>query len=132
MLVPGKGTEGSPNLYLSDHGALRFVATVDDLDLGTAEITPDGRVLAFMTRSALVPGDLDTYVDVYRYDAVSGALTLASLGDAGRGNAPLDAGFQPMPLAPFPNQRMRSLSDDGRVFFVTSEALLPEDHNETR
>ena len=30
-----------------------------------------------------------------------------------------------------PHQRMRSLSDDGRVFFTTTEALLPDDHNET-
>jgi hypothetical protein len=130
-LVPGMGDTGD-NLYLSDDGTVRFVASVPGgLNLGLAETTPDGGTLVFTTSLALLPGDLDTNVDVYRYDAVSGALTLASQGDAGRGNASLDADLVAPTLDVFPGQRMRPLSDDGRVFFVTTEALLPDDHNET-
>jgi Tol biopolymer transport system component len=132
VLVPGEGEDGRVNVYLSDHGTLRFVATMDVSDDVRTLVTPDGGTLVFATSEALLPGDLDTNVDIYRYDAVSGALTLASLGDAGRGNASLDAGFLPQGmLGVLPHQRARSLSDDGRVFFSTTEALLPEDRNET-
>jgi len=133
-LVPGEGEADRIKLYLSDHGHLRFVTTVDDIDLSRSEITPDGRVLVFTTASALLPSDLDSNTDVYRYDAASGVLTEVSLGVAGRGNEPLNAGFEPtgpFQLAPLPNQPVRHLSNDGRVFFATSEALLPEDRNET-
>jgi Tol biopolymer transport system component len=133
-LVPGSGEEGRPNLYLSDHGTLRFVAVVDDIDLSTAEITRDGGSIVFTTADTLLPSDLDANVDVYRYDVASGALTQVSLGDSGRGNEPLDADLRPTgrfePQA-LPNLPLRHLSDDGRVFFSSSEALVPEDHNLT-
>ena len=89
-----RGSEGHSNLYLSDNGTLRFVATLrPSPGRVRPQTTPDGSTLAFATAHALLPGDLDTNVDIYRYDAVSGALTLASLGEAGRGNASLDAGL---------------------------------------
>jgi hypothetical protein len=133
-LVPGSGVEGRPNLYLSDHGTLRFVATVDDIDLSKAEITHDGGTIVFTSAQALLPGDLDTNADVYRYDVASDTLAQESLGDAGRGNEALNADFEVAGL--FGNQALanlplRHLSDDGRVFFTTSEALVPEDHNQT-
>jgi hypothetical protein len=133
-LVPGRGAAGRPNLYLSDHGALRFVATVDDIELSRAEVTSDGSALAFTSAISLLPSDLDANTDVYRYDAVSDTLTQVSLGAAGSGNAPLNADFQVMGLLglpAFPNEAMRHLSDDGRVFFVTAEALVPDDRNQT-
>lgn len=133
-LVPGAGEEGRPNLYLSDHGTLRFVATADDIDLSRAEITHNGGTIAFTTARALLPGDLDASTDVYRYEAASGTLTQVSLGDAGRGNQPLNADFEAtgqFGTLPLPNLPRRHLSDDGRVFFTTSEALVPEDHNQT-
>ncbi|HEV7771675.1 MAG TPA: hypothetical protein VGO48_00150 [Conexibacter sp.] len=133
-LVPGSGEEGQPNLYLSDRGTLRFVATVEDIDLSRAEITHDGGTIAFTSAHALLPGDLDASTDVYRYNAASGTLTQLSLGDTGRGNEPLNADFEVTGLLgnqALPNQLVRHLSDDGRVFFTTSEALVPEDRNQT-
>ncbi len=133
-LVPGKGEEGQPNLYLSDHGTLRFIATAEDIDLSRAEITPDGGTIAFTTTHALLSSDLDTSADVYRYDAASGELAQVSLGVAGRGNDALNADFESTGLfgsQALPNLPLRHLSDDGRVFFTTAEPLVPEDHNQT-
>jgi WD40-like Beta Propeller Repeat len=127
QLVPGAGTPGGSNLYLSDRGTLRFVATVPDLDLGGAQISADGGVLAFTTAAALLPGDTDSQRDVYRYDAGTGGLALVS---AGAGELP--ANFGQDPFVPIAQQPLRSMSADGsRIAFVTSEALTPADHNAT-
>ncbi|HEX7059366.1 MAG TPA: hypothetical protein VF176_05900 [Solirubrobacterales bacterium] len=134
-LVPGSGVAGQRNLYLNDHGTLHFIATAGDIDLSRSEITPGGGSFVFTTASALLPSDLDSKTDVYRYDAASDTLAQVSLGVDGRGNEPLNANFDSETffggLVALPNELKRYLSDDGRVFFVTSEALLPEDHNQT-
>jgi hypothetical protein len=131
QLVPGMGDAGRPNLYLSDHGTLRYVATGDDLDLHRAAISADGRVLAFATTAALLPSDTDAQTDVYRYDAQTGVLQQVSLGVGGRGNDAADVSFG-MPGSPPPlqqDEKQWMTSDGSRVAFVTSEPLLPEDTN---
>ena len=137
-LVPGRGEAGRPNLYLSDHGTLRFVATADDLDLHHAAVSADGRVLAFATAAPLLPGDTDAQIDVYRYDAQLGSLQEVSLGEDGRGNGASDVTFaapdpqQLLLLQPLQRNGLRFMSADGRrVLFMTSEPLVAQDEPTT-
>jgi len=136
-LVPGKGEAGRPNLYLSDHGTLRYIATADDLDLHHAAVSSDGRVLAFATAAPLLGSDTDAQVDVYRYDAQAGSLQEVSLGEGGAGNGPFDVTFaaqapQLFPPQPLQQGGMRFMSADGtRILFTTSEPLVAGDVNTT-
>jgi hypothetical protein len=133
VLVPGEGEAGHPNLYLSDHGTLHFVATADDVDLQQATVSADGRVLAFVTTVQLLPSDSDGQLDVYRYDAQLGSLQQVTLGDGGRGNGLFFVVFAlPGVFHPLQQDHVRYMSADGRrVLFVTSEPLVAEDVNET-
>jgi len=132
-LVPGHGEEGRPNLYLSDHGTLRYIATADDLEIHSAAVSSDGRVLAFATAAPLLGSDTDAQIDVYRYDAQLGSLQQVSLGEDGRGNGPFDVSFAALGSLNSLQQRgMRYMSADGRrILFVTSEPLVAEDVNTT-
>jgi hypothetical protein len=81
---------GAENLYVYDVAAGRMVF-VADLCSGPglwgagqeAQSTPDGRFLVFSTYARLSKGDTDTAKDLYRYDALTGALERVSLGEAG-------------------------------------------------
>jgi hypothetical protein len=132
--------DGQANLYLwsSDAahpgGQIRFVADVTDPDPGAggvasvanARMTPDGRYLVFGTSAALVtagPGD-DTdggAADLYRYDAVTGAMVRVSTGVSGSGGntAGMDAANS--------EGRGTMTSDGSTIVFVTAEALSGSD-----
>ncbi len=47
------------------------------------EVTPDGRYLVFTTYARLTPDDTNEAADVYRYDALTGALVRVSVGHEG-------------------------------------------------
>lgn len=132
-LIPGAGEQGRSNLYLSDHGELRFVAVDDDFNFRNSAISSDGATLVFATHTSLLPGDADASVDVYHYDVVAGGLTLISQGMGDRGNGAFDTSFGDREtFRTLDGDEMRVMSADGqRVFFVTSEALVPDDVNET-
>jgi hypothetical protein len=129
VFAPGEGEPGALNLYLSERGTVRFIATVFDFEWATAVLSADGSVLAFQTSAGLVPADTERQLDVYRYDAGDGSLRDISLaGIAGNGASPARI---PAPEDfVLPGQRPGPLSEDGeRVFFETEEQLLPEDIN---
>ena len=131
-LIPGAGEQSRSNLYLSDHGDLRFIAVGDDFNFSNSAISRDGAALAFATGTPLLPGDADASVDIYRYEAASGELILVSHGPGDRGDGAFDASFGEAPFPALDGDPMRTMSADGQhVFFVTSEALVPEDVNET-
>ena len=131
QLVPGEGIDGSPNLYLSDHGTVRFVASPSTIDLASAAISDDGGALAFSTASALRPDDVDGRPDVYRWDAGSGALDDVSAPPGGADGGEYSTSFGGSELPLLARQQQRWMSADGRrVLFLTREPLLPEDHNE--
>ncbi len=144
LLVPGKGVVGGANVYLSDGGGLRFVATLVSGDSWRAaatidgrredvQITPDGGRLAFMSSAPLTADDTDMRRDVYLYDAVDDRLERVS-GRPGTGNGNFDAGIAQGTsfIQPTAGQQLRSLSVDGRhLFFTTEEALTPDDSNAT-
>ena len=142
---------GQPNLYLLEDGALTFVATLDptsDRSAWSYELTPeageapefsagstwatrtspDGRYFAFNSTRGLTGGP-DGTRQVFLYDAVSGTLSCASCLPGG--GAPSGPSEIPPPIstteAEAPGYLPRSLTDQGQLFFTTTQSLLPAD-----
>jgi hypothetical protein len=103
-VLDGGAQAGRPNLYLSQNGTLRFIATLpsneEPSSLGTSpfhlnpirhasRVTPDGRYLAFQSEGSLTGYDnLDAITgepatEVYRYDAVADRLDCVSCNPSG-------------------------------------------------
>jgi len=112
---------GEPNLYLSEEGALRFVATVtpddvereaaggqEEIGLGVwtaavssgslaqalSRVTPDGTVILFESRADLTAYESGERTQVYRFDSVAGTLECLSCNPTGTpstGNASLQS-----------------------------------------
>lgn len=143
---------GQPNLYLLAGAALTFIATLDssaDRSAWSFELTPaggeaptgggstlatrtspDGRYLAFNSVRGLSGGPAGTR-QIFLYDAVSGELSCAScLPD---GAAPPGPSAIPSPIstteAEAPGYLPRGLTDQGQLFFTTTQPLLPADTN---
>jgi hypothetical protein len=159
---------GQPNLYLSHSGAITFVATLSqednhpvfldvaredgdwkaNLGVRTAEVTPDGHSLVFMSNQSLtgydneatIEGVVQKQFEVFVYDAELGRLTCVSCNPSGEpptieklrqssggyedyGDAFLPVGWQS-------TYQQRVISADGsRVFFDSFEPLVPNDTN---
>lgn len=138
-------TEGIDNVYVSDRGTLRFVASpqtataitpalhvrgVAGSTSGSAiwDITPDGAHLAFATMDPLLGADTDASLDTYLYDLATEEIELATVGPRGGGEfaAWMGTGF----LA-HNAYTPRLLSADGRfLFFQTDEPLARRDVND--
>ena len=109
-------------LMLWHDGVSRPIA---DVSPALSEVTPDGHSIVFMvTEIPAAVGQTTAHVEVY--DADTGALYCASCTSHGKlGMLPMTNGgnvYQP-----------RWISADGsRVFFVTVEALVPQDTNEVQ
>lgn len=120
------GGNGRVQLYLRDRatGTVELVSRgVDgspaDRDVRCADISADGRFVAFSTAAALLPGDTNRFTDVFIRDRETGTLRRASvtssgvLGDQGGGSYGV------------------ALSADGsRVAFDSHSALVPADTND--
>jgi WD40-like Beta Propeller Repeat len=131
----------------------------DGLAKLTARVSPDGRWLAFMSRRALTGFDTRDAVsgkpdeEVYLYDASSGRVVCASCNPTGARPVGLQAGTDDgltlgdrtwngtWVAANVPGwtqynirsalYQSRYLSDGGRLFFNSSDALVPQDVNGT-
>jgi len=138
QLVPGKGVPGRQNVYAYHDGSVRFVAALsDDLycidfgalgihtggcsdgPLGRLQVTPDGRYAAFITTSKITAYDNAGHAEMYRYDANSGVVRCMSCNPDG----------SPPSSDALGSMGGRFITDDGRVFFDTEEALDPRDSN---
>jgi hypothetical protein len=133
-------TAGQSNLYLLHDGTTTLIATAT---LGACRLGPcmlavsnDGLFFAFSTTRSLPTvnfpsgydntdastGELDN--ETYLYDVASNELSCASCNPSGEPPAAGGAGLEAGQFgAPHP------VSDDGRLFFDTAEALLPRDTN---
>ncbi len=148
---------GQPNLYLAHGGMTVFIATLsaqDDRnytspgewqlepfnildwqsnpDERTAEVSPDGRYVAFGAREELTGEPAGSYnyfgtevpnAEVFRYDAGSGSLLCASCAQDGSVSS---AAFLPFSYG---GPRAHYMLDDGRVFFNDVAPLAPENVN---
>jgi hypothetical protein len=93
----------------------------------TAEATPDGRHLVFVSGQSFTAYSNEGVVEVYLYDASSEKITCASCNPSGA--RPVAEGAYLGPSLSN-NYMLRWISDDGgRVFFDSSEPLVPQDTN---
>ncbi len=146
----------SCSLYLADHGSIEHIATLSRADRLTwqenpaatdptrkpstlrANVSPDGRFLAFLSIESPTGFDNHDAADpslrnpqIYLYDADSGQLRCVSCPASGPPHdrfLTISSGGQ-YGSSSNPKWRLSSVTDDGRVFFDTTEALAATDVN---
>jgi hypothetical protein len=118
LLVPGNGTPGERNLYVYSDGDVRFVATLPgSASVDRIQVSPNGDHLAFVTAAALTAQPTAGYRAMYSYDATTEEIKCVSCIPSG--------------TAPSHNVEASMnglfMSDDGRTFFSTADALVAQD-----
>jgi hypothetical protein len=139
---------GEPNLFLSAHGALRFIATVtgedavnlvgvpnDTSDRHQARISPDDGRLAFRSGVQLTAYDNEGHAQVYLYDPNDEQISCISCPSSGKepeGSASLiSRGNNGLIFASAVGDRNNFSADGTRLFFETTDSLSPQDTNGT-
>ena len=135
-LVGAKGDPGARNLYLYRDGTVRFVAALEAKSLCTSDIeaggcssgpvarmqvTPDGDHMALITNTHITGYDSGERGEMYIFDPETGRFACASCRRDGK----------PPVGETLASQNGLFLTDDGRVFFVTDDPLVPKDTNQT-
>lgn len=141
---------GADNVYLYDAssgGPPRFIATLAAADNNNgvdgltgdweappndrlAQVTADGGFAAFMSVAPLTGFANNRLSEVFEYEAASGRLACVSCNRTGAvplGNGRLSV-MDPVG-SQFPRPQQGNLSEDGRVFFDSRDALSPFDTN---
>ncbi len=130
-----KAQPGQDNLYLWSGGTTTFIASGptegNEALGGYGQVSPDGTWFAFETQRSLTgynnaeaggpPAN-----EVFLYSAASNRLACASCNPTGE--QPVGGGGAELSLGGVERSR-RYVSDGGRVFFETREALVPSDTN---
>ncbi len=116
---------GEKNLYLEQGGTITFIATLEEGNFGEGAVSPDGASFAFDSNKSLTGYDNVESAggqphEIFVYDAATNSLVCASCNPSGEA---------PAGGANLPSLQLRPLSNGGRVFFETGEALLPSDTN---
>ncbi|MGH2854829.1 MAG: hypothetical protein ACRDLF_11645, partial [Solirubrobacteraceae bacterium] len=138
---------GAANLYVFERdasypaGRIAFIARLSSEDVSsksltsTSNVTPDGRFLVFTSNRDLTPDDTSTAVQVFEYDAQTGALVRVSIGQNGyndNGNTDVANASIMHPLYEYRYNSSAywkdlSVSADGSyVFFQSSDGLTPQ------
>jgi hypothetical protein len=135
------GVYNAKNLYVYRDGGVKYVAT---LDAGTAinrmQISPKGDHAAFLTAARLTSYDNEGWREMYTFDPETGAIRCASCNPSGEPpqivRPPLDpnkTGINELNMKPsadvMASQSGPFMSNDGRVAFATSDALVESDTN---
>jgi hypothetical protein len=145
---------GKDNLYVSHDGTMAFIAVLagedglhevgaglssgdwgGGLGVSEAEVTPDGRHLAFASTRDLTGYHSSGNEEIFVYDASSGGLSCASCNPSGqppvaRPQGRFKARTEDVPWSWNHTYELRWFSGDGsRVFFDSGEALVPQDTN---
>lgn len=134
-LLAGKGEPGAANLYLYRKGTLRFVTALEPKPSCTTvdfngtwcatgpvarmQVTPDGSHMAFITTSRIGAYNNAGHTEMYTYLPETGKITCASCRPDG----------QPPTGEVLGSQNGLFQTNDGRVFFSTTDALVPRDTN---
>jgi hypothetical protein len=135
QLDGAKGEFGQVNLYLYRDGRVRFVATMSatplcaleqgsyrcsDGPVARMQVTPDGDHVAFITPSRITSYDNGGKGEMYTYAPETDRLVCVSCKP--HGELPKDDVYA--------SQNGLFLTDDGRVFFSTTDGIVRQDTNE--
>jgi hypothetical protein len=151
--------DGAENLYVYERdashpgGRTTFIATLSSSDSAEwhegsvqeqeANVTPDGRFLVFGSGARLTPDDTSGTgaTQVFRYDALTGALVRISIGENGFNDNGNTGGTATASIAgggrffehAGPARRDPTMSHDGAyVFFMSPVGLTPQALNEVQ
>jgi hypothetical protein len=120
--------DGEHNLYVWDAGRVTFVAKLSATrDFAEGRTSPDGTWFAFQSSDGLtgydnsLQGSGGLVQEIFLYGAAAKQLVCASCNPSGEAPTPATSNV----VLPYD----RSLSDGGRLFFDTEEALVPSDTN---
>jgi hypothetical protein len=118
--VGARGLFGQRNLYVYREGAPRFVATLDvSHPIERINVSPDGSHAAFITKTRLTAYENSGHAEMYTFDAAGRKIVCVSCLPDGE---PPTADVQG-------SQNGIFMTDDGRAFFSTTDALVPRDAN---
>ena len=136
QLVGAKGEPGQVNLYLYRDGSVRYVTTMttqvtcgdentlaeicSEGPVARMQVTPSGAHMAFVTASRLTSYDNNGRGEMYSYSPTTSDVICVSCRTDG----------QPAQSTAYGSQNGLFLTNDGRVFFSTKDALVPHDTNE--
>jgi hypothetical protein len=151
--VFGAGVQGEPNYYVIHDGVTSLVATGGEFDhfidtdragtltntapwdpnLGFRQVavSSDGKHLVFETQRQLTAFNNDEAVEVYVYSAAEAKLVCASCDAAGvpPGGEEARAGKLTVSAESFTYTHRWMSANGNRVFFTTSQGLVPQDVN---
>ncbi|HWP33605.1 MAG TPA: hypothetical protein VNL97_07640, partial [Solirubrobacterales bacterium] len=122
-----EGSRGVPNLrnlYAWREGSVRHVATLEAA-VGAASrisVSADGKFMAFVTKTKIGAYDNDGHAEMYRYDPAARELLCVSCKPDG----------SPPTSEVEASQNGAFMTEDGRAFFSTEDALVPRDANGIR
>ena len=117
------GVDGGRNLYVYREGHVQLVATLSVNGAGVLtriQVSPNGSHAAFVTKAKLTGYDNGTFREMYSFDPATGAVECVSCIPTGE---PPTTNVEASVSGLF-------MSDDGRTFFSTTDALVAKDTNE--
>ncbi|HTT93060.1 MAG TPA: hypothetical protein VMF55_00160 [Solirubrobacterales bacterium] len=149
---PGDNVEGESALYVWHNGAVKMIGVGGAPDKTEPEtrfgetrfrLSPDGRQLSFATDTRMTnydntdltatteSGDPRPDTEVYTYDFDTERLTCVSCNPTGKRPEGPSGVPKPPGTGPTKPQQM-GVSDSGRIFFNSEDALVPQDVNGKR
>jgi hypothetical protein len=118
-----KGLPNKRNLYVYRNGHAQFVATFEDGTLvNRIDVSPDDSHMALVTKSQLTSYDNAGRREMYSYNPATGQLVCVSCIPTG----------EPPTSDAFAAENGLFMSNDGRTFFSTRDALVPFDTDGVR
>ena len=117
------GVDGGRNLYVYREGRVQLVATLSVNGAGALtriQVSPNGAHAAFVTKAKLTGYENGTFREMYSFDPATGGVECVSCIPTGE---PPSANVEGSVSGFF-------MSDDGRTFFSTTDALVAKDTNE--
>ncbi len=134
QLDGGKGFVGKQNLYNYRNGRVQYVTTFNSGPFCTRttncsqgpmvriQVSPADTHMAFLTASKITSYENAGFLEMYSYDPATGNVHCVSCIPDG---APPTSNVEASNNGPF-------MTDDGRTFFSTADALVPQDTDRIR
>jgi hypothetical protein len=128
------GVRNERNLYVYRNGRVQYVTTLDSgTQVDRMQISPDDSHAAFMTTSQMTGYDNEGWEEMYTYDLETGIIDCASCLPSGEpptiGHLTPAIGSSTVVKDAAASDSGPFMTDDGRVAFSTSDALVPRDTN---